>query len=329
MPRRPLPLPSSLGPSFTRAEALAAGVTPGRLRAKDLERPFHGVRIVAGARSKESDAGPLGADRLARADLLAEARAIAKALPPHAFFTGRTAAVLLGAPLARGAELVVGVPAPARAVRRRGVHGVKVAPHLVHVIEREGLRLASPASAWASLGGELSVRDLVVVGDALVRIPRTDGGRPDPGARLATIDQLRHAVDAGRRVGIGALREAISHIRVGSASPLETEYRLDALAAGLPEPELDVEIRDASGRFLGITEIVHRAQRVLVEVEGDHHRTSHAQWDRDIEKYGAYVAAGWEVVRLTARHIRGACPGAEPRAVRMVRDVLMRRGWHP
>ena len=95
--------------------------------------------------------------------------------------------------------------------------------------------------------------------------------------------------------------------------------------AGLPEPELDVEIRDASGSLCGITEIVYRKYRTLVEIEGDHHRTDQQQWDRDIEKYAAYVAEGWEVVRLTSRHIRGS----HPRAVAIVREVLKRRGWRP
>lgn len=228
-----------------------------------------------------------------------------------------------------GPELVVAVHAPARAVRRPGIRGVKIAPTLATVTTHEGLRVASPASVWVGMAPELTVRELVVLGDALVRIPRTNGGRPRPEKQLTTIPRLSNAVAAGRRVGVGKLREAIGLIRVGSASPLETEYRLDAAAAGLPDPELDVEIFDASGRFLGITELVHAAFGVLVEVEGDHHRTTRAQWDRDIEKYAAYVAAGWEVVRLTSRHIRGTAHDPAPRATAIVRDALLRHNWRP
>ena len=111
---------------------------------------------------------------------------------------------------------------------------------------------------------------------------------------------------------------------LSSASPLETEYRLDAALAGLPTPELDVKIRDGRGRLIGITEVVYREYRTLVEVEGDHHRTDRRQWDRDIEKYNAYAALGWEVVRLTSTHVRGA-----KRGVSLVRDALLRNGWRP
>jgi hypothetical protein len=175
------------------------------------------------------------------------------------------------------------------------------------------------------LGAELGVRDLVVLGDSIVRVPRSDRGVLLPDECLGTIAELDHAVAAGRRVGIAKLRDALHLIRVGSASPLETEYRLDAAEAGLPDPELDVEIRDGGGKLLGISEVVYRRCRTVVEIEGDHHRTDRRQWNHDIDKYAAYAAEGWEVVRLTSQHIRGP----QPRAVGVVRSVLLRRGWTP
>ncbi|WP_141939427.1 hypothetical protein [Microbacterium sp. SLBN-154] len=242
-------------------------------------------------------------------------------MQPTAFFAGTTAAVLFGAPLAHGSDLSVGVLAPHRAPRGRGVKGVKVPPHLVSVVRHLELPMSSPASTWAMLGRELSVRQLVIVGDAFVRIPRDASGSPQPHRRLASIAQLHRAIDAGRRFGIASLREAAGLIRVGSSSPLETEFRLDMESARLPQPELDVEIRDDRGRLVGITELVLRAFRVVVEVEGDHHRTDRRQWHRDIEKYAAYAALGWEVVRVTSHHVRDGS------GVQRLREVLLRRGW--
>lgn len=109
-------------------------------------------------------------------------------------------------------------------------------------------------------------------------------------------------------------------------SPLETDTRLEVVEAGLPEPELDVEIRAAvGGQLLGIADLRFRAYRVLVEVEGDHHRTDPAQWSRDIEKLAAYAAEGYETVRVTAAHVR-----REPaRAIAVIRAALVRGGWRP
>ncbi|MFT4221182.1 MAG: hypothetical protein QM611_11810 [Microbacterium sp.] len=300
------------------------GVTPRRLRAKDLHTPFRGVRAVPTA-AAEPDDTPLARDRAARDHVLLLGRAYAEVMPPHAFFVGRTAAVALGLPTAHGEDLEVGVLAPSRAPRRAGVRGIKVAPTLVSVRKHEGLRMSSPASTWAMLARECSVRELIVIGDAVVRVPRDRRGDAHPERALATIEQLRSAAAAGPRRGVQRLREALERIRVGSASPLETEFRLDAEDAGLPTPELDVPIRDANGRLLGISEIVYRELRIVVEIEGDHHRTSRAQWNRDLEKYAAYAAAGWEVVRLTSTHVRGA----KRQGVSITHDALRRRGWQP
>jgi hypothetical protein len=68
---------------------------------------------------------------------------------------------------------------------------------------------------------------------------------------------------------------------------------------------LDAEIRDASGRLLGIADALYKRYAVIVEIEGDHHRTSREQWLRDLQKHAAYAAAGYELVRLGARQIRG------------------------
>lgn len=106
-------------------------------------------------------------------------------------------------------------------------------------------------------------------------------------------------------------------------SALETDFRLLAQACGLPQPELDVEVRDAAGIRIGIGDLAYLQFRTIVEVEGDHHRTSRAQWQRDLEKHAAYAAAGYELTRLGASQVRGArASGAH-----VVEAVLLRRGW--
>ncbi|WP_203580091.1 DUF559 domain-containing protein [Microbacterium hibisci] len=326
MPSPAAPLPPQLGESFTCSEALDAGATRRRLRGKDIDTPFRGVRLRPEPQDSSAETEtPLARDRAQRRRVLRLARAYRKIMSPSAFFAGTTAAVIWGGPLQHGEDLHVAVRAPARAPRRRGIRAIKISPTLVSVEEFDGLRVSSPASTWAMLARELSVRQLVVLGDAFVRIPRDDRGTPLPHKQLTTPEKLRRAAYAGRRRGSGKLRRALDLIRVGSASPLETEYRIDAEAAGLPEPELDVEIRDGDGRLLGIADAVYRMHRTIVEVEGDHHRTSRRQWNRDIEKHAAYAAAGWEVVRLTSDHIRGTPPSA----VSIISAVLLRRGWTP
>ncbi len=326
MPRPAALLPADLGESFSYVEAISLGATARRLRARDLEAPFRGTRLRRPYLHIDTvDDAPRARERAQRHELLRRAHAFAQVMPPGSFFSGRTAAVIYGAPVEHGPELEVAVFAPTRAPRRRGIRGVKVSPALAHTMQYDGLQVATPASAWAMLSAQLTVVELVVLGDALVQVPRDSTGARHPERALATPWQLTQAVAAGRRPGVLRLRTALALVRVGSSSPLETEYRLDAAACGLPDPLLDVEIRDAHRMLLGISEVVYPEQRTIVEVEGDHHRTSRTQWDRDIEKYRAYAADGWEVVRLTARHLRST----PPRGAEIVGEVLRRRGWRP
>lgn len=322
MSARPTPLPERLRSAFSVAEARAYGVSSGRLQASDLDAPFHGVRQMLDVQELDLD---VSVDDIARCSEERKIQAYATVMRPHMFLAGRSAAVHLGLSIGPGTHLEVGVFAPARAPRAQGIRGIKVAPKLARVVVDDGIRTTDAASTWAMLAAELSVRELVSLGDQIVRIPRDRRGRLLPDDRLGTIDDLAAIVSAGRRRGIGRLVEALPLIRVGSASPLETDFRLDAAAGGLPAPELDVEIRDGHDVLLGITEFVFRQYRTVVEIEGDHHRTDRKQWNRDIDKYAAYAAEGWEVVRLTSAHVRGA----DRRGVAIVRSVLRRRGWRP
>ena len=76
---------------------MADGVTSGRLRGRDLERPFRGARLLpTGALL---DDGPLAIDRRKRDRVRLRAAAARGILTPHAALAGLTAAAVWGAPL--------------------------------------------------------------------------------------------------------------------------------------------------------------------------------------------------------------------------------------
>ena len=97
MPRTPFPLPPSVagGGPFPTQEANALGVSRGRLRATDLDRPTWGVRRTRAVPSGPQRDRPLGPDPR----LLEQARAYAVGLPPDAAFCSVTAARLHALPL--------------------------------------------------------------------------------------------------------------------------------------------------------------------------------------------------------------------------------------
>ncbi len=326
MPRPPAPLPDRIGHAFSVPVARAAGISRGRLRAADLAAPYRGARLRRDTEQRPVEIGVLARDRTVRATVLARVAAYETVRRPHVFYTGRTAVVLYDRLFddddGEGA-IEVAVAAPHRAPRGAGVRGRQLSPSLVFVREVSGLPVASPASVWAGLGAQLGPRELIRLGDALVRVPRGERGIACPEQQWATLAQLRAAAAIPGRRARPALERALAQVRVGSMSVLETDHRLACDAEGLPESLLDVEIRDARGRLLGIADAAYPDQHVLVEVEGGHHRLHDRQWNRDIDKHAAFTAAGWQVVRVTARHIRRR----DHRSALIVADALRRGGW--
>ena len=332
-------------------------MSPAQLRSSQLRTPFRGARLrpdepteTANTENDVFDESPASTQsRVLRKRIARLARAFATTAPPDYFFCHGTAAVLWGLPLPirvlrgilppetrdtlrrgqgnaamRSTGIDVGVLTPGRASRARAVRGRQLSPALATVCVRDGLLVSSPASTWAMLADVLTVDELIEVGDAIVQIPRRRGmQRGDPCDALADIEELTAAANAPYRRHAHVLRAAVEQIRIGSASPAETKVRLACVRAGLPEPELDVDVYAADGRPIGFTELAYRRFRLLIEYEGDHHRVDREQWQRDVDKHAACVDAGYEVLRLTAKHVY---PSTRP-AVERVRRALFRAGW--
>ncbi len=312
-PRRPLP--ESLGGRFTVADALAAGVTPSRLRSGDLTQSFHGTR----SRTEPPPAQALVLDRLGRprGELerahLERAFEYATRMGPHEFFSHVTAAVIWGLPLPatllRGSDLHVGVFAPSRLPRSAGVRGHQIVQLKTKITSEPwtGLKVTDAAATWVMLASVLRhPYDLVAVADAVVR-----DWRAHP---LGTVDDLRAAMTTGRRVGIQKLREALPLARTRSASRPETRVRLELRDAGLPEPKLNYEVIEQA-LYLGSVDLAYPELRIAIEYEGEHHLLDPEQWARDIARYERLVSAGWIVIRVTKAELFGD-PAALARRVR-------------
>jgi hypothetical protein len=224
---------------------------------------------------------------------------------PTEFFSHTTAAVLWDVPLPRlnDSSVDVAVCRPERASRSAGVRGHQIDPRLVHVTVREGFRVTTPASTWASLGSLLSPYDLVAAGDAIVCKRVSTGGFGLSQPPLATLGQLRAAIDAGRRPGIGALRDAFGRIRTDSWSRLESWVRLILIDAGLPEPALNYDAYDDAGQFLGCIDLAYPDLKIAIEYEGAHHWMTAKQIQHDIDRLDRLVENGWRIVRLTKGHV--------------------------
>jgi very-short-patch-repair endonuclease len=275
----PRPIDASLGTAFRVADALASGASEKRLRARDLSAPFHGVRT-------SSDVNPVRAyaPRLRRGDR----------------FSHTTAAAMWGAPLPRRFEDEVHVAATlAQRPRARGCVGHESGP--ATAVRRGGLPVSDPAQTLIECATLLGLDDLVAIADHLVLDPhvldpldlRPYVTLPSLGARLAT----------SRGHGVRIARRALALTREGVESPMETRLRLLLARAGLPEPLCGYELRRPNGSRIGWFDLAWPEHRVIAEYDGDAHRTSTYQYDRDIGRFDAAAAVGWQVVRVRKRGV--------------------------
>ena len=276
MPRIPLPHELAHIP-FRVATARALEVGLGRLRGSDLDRPFHGIRTFTE---------------------VSAALAYAPLLRPNDRFSHTTAADLWPLPLPHHAsELTVHVTASPPANRPRGLGVTGHRSSAGSTVRRHGLPVSAPADLFIELGSLLGEEDLVAVGDALILEPEVlDPSDLRPWIRL---DDLRAACEVSRAPGSRRARRAMARLRQGAESRPETLLRLILLAAGLPEPELQVKLFDSRG-FIGRFDMVYREARVIVEYDGDQHRTSTRQYERDMTRLDRAAADKWTVVRVRA-----------------------------
>ena len=295
---RPLPAPFVDRP-FTVAAARSAGVDADRLRRRDLASPFSGVRVPSGA---------LPAAKLAAVALLA--------CGPTAFLCGGSAAAWHGMPLpprlARRTAVEVAVPAPGRAIRRRGIIGrvLDVTPAEV-VTSRDSVRVTSPPRTWCDLAVQLTVPELVAAGDRLLRSGRVSLG------------ELRSAADARRdRRGMVAIRSALPLLDPRSLSPKESELRALVVLAGFPVPGVNVDIHAPTGEFVAMVDLFFEAFGEILEYQGDHHRTDRRAWRRDRTREAELEALGYHVMEVTDDDL------VNPEALlRRIARNLTRRGW--
>jgi len=289
------------------------------MRGADLDRPFRGVRVP-----KVAPSAPTSGSLAAPPALLARCVALAVALGGDPIFTHLTAARLWPVPLPPDLveeDLHVGVVPPARPPRRRGVHAHKLLDPRALVGRRHGCRIIDPATMFCQLAGVLPLADLIAVGDALVQAPVYP--HPLDDRPWLTPPELAERVALFRGRGKVAAARAIGRVRPGVESRPESLVRVAVVDAGLPEPEVNVSITGSRGEFLGRADLVYRRWRVIVEYDGDQHRTDTRQFDRDVRRLERFAAHGWTVVRITGR----AFFGDRVATVARVRHALIAAGW--
>ncbi len=335
--RYPEPLPDVLTTgSFTVTEADGFAVSRSRLRNGRLISLSRGIRSLAPdeIQSDGVDVGPASPSAPPSRGGRYEQTGIARSqigaftrITEHSAASHQTAGAVwnLCHHTCQREQTMIHISRPAgKAAPRR----VKVIGHSSTIYDDEittvdGIRVTTRERTWLDLAETLTVDELVVIADHLIRIPRIIfEGRYDP---FCTKSDLEAMIDRhpGKR-GIRKARAALELSRVGADSPPETQLRLALGRAGLPEPQINTAIVDDRGVRHHQPDISYPEHRVGVEYEGAGHNEER-QVDRDIGRAERYRELGWTEVRISKRHMANDFRAG----VAKVRDALISNGWRP
>lgn len=288
---------------FSRARALAGGLTLKELRRVGYRTVFTGVYL--------SSAVELTPELRARAALVP--------FPEDAMLSRSSAARVLGIPVPTDPREHVTV---FRQRDRR--HRPGIACHLAgraQFVTVDGMRVTGPAQTFADLAGDLGLVETVIVGDHLVT-------RGD-----VSLERLRAFCDER---GSAAARRAVAFVRERVDSPMETRARMLLVLAGLPEPEINPEIRDENGYLLRRYDLYYRRSRTVVEYDGRQHVERTRQWESDVDRRTAIDDAQDRMVVLIAKDIYSRPSATLARIHRILRErgepgvpVRLSDDWRP
>jgi len=255
---------------FTRASALRGGIGK-QLRTLAYRQLIHGVYVDAAVPDTP----------------LLWARAALVPFGPKAWASHATAARVLGLPVP---------PLPGEHVtvldrkERRDRAGVTC--HHTNdglIIKVDGTRVSAPAQLFVELASLLTLVDLVVVGDHLVR------------KEVVTLADLRDFCTKAAGPGAAQARAAVTFVRERVDSPMETRLRMLIVLAGLPEPEINPVMDLPGGRRR--YDLCWREARLVVEYDGRHHIERQEQWESDLDRREEIEDDGWRLLIVTARGI--------------------------
>ena len=206
-------------------------------------------------------------------------------LPTEAVFAGQTAAWIGGLDLKPVEPVEVVAPPGCRLRSRFGLKVRRSVLALSDVTEIRGIRATTLNRTLRDLCLRLPAVEALVALDMALASKRTD------------VQSLRSYVAWAQGAhGVPRMRSLIE-LAAPAESPMETRLRWLLLQRGLPAPEVQVDLHDRGGRFVGRADLYYPNARLVIEFDGGVHRDKLVA---DNQRQNALVDAGFGVLRFTA-----------------------------
>ncbi len=255
---------------FTRAELLAADVKVSVLRHDEFLQILPRVWIRKTAIDQDSTI-----------------RAALHLHPDDAFASHVSAAKVLGLPVPDHWFVHVTVFRP-KDRRFRPQLKSHVTERRRRVITVRGIRVTDPIATFIDCAGWLSLVDLVVLGDAIVKMFDISPKRLLRACKQSTDYYKRRALAAAALV------------REGVDSPMETRLRLLIVLAGLPEPIVNYKVYNDDGTWRRRFDLCYPDLKLIIEYDGRQHAENVQQWTKDLERREEFDDEGYRILVVTA-----------------------------
>lgn len=250
---------------FTLEEAFAAGLTKSMLKGRSWLRV--GSRLYRWT-------GTTG-------DHWRLLTAWQRRLPCYAVFSGTTAAWMHGLDFQPVDPVEIAVPARSGIRRQHGLSVRRIEVSAEDIVSLRGLRATSLLRTLSDLCLTRPPVEALVALDMAVAKGLTDATRLD------------------RRGGTRRLR-TLATIAAPAESPMESRLRWLLIQHGLPHPQVQAELRDGEGRFVGRADLYYPSVRLVIEYDGTNHRTRLIEENR---RQNLILSAGFSLLRFTAADV--------------------------
>lgn len=165
------------------------------------------------------------------------------------------------------------------------------------VLQCGRFRCVHAVYVWAMYAAKLSLQELVVLGDSMMR-RNSRGIRIEDFIRL--LQNLREEAQArGLRLprGFRSMSRAVRLMREHTDSSQETRLRLLLMRYGLGCPRINVPMRIPDSGRLFYLDMAYPEKKLAVEYDGTHHRD---QWLADCDRLKFIDEQGWQHIQVTA-----------------------------
>ncbi len=243
-------------------------------------------------------------------DEMTRTRAAIALHPETAYVSHHSAARLFGLPVPTDPREHITVLAAADRRQRLGIR-CHVTTHGPSLVLRHGMPVSHPFQIFLEMAGVLDLVNLVVLGDAMVRVL---GINPEDLVEECRLSRRHHAFHA---------RRAAEYVRVGVDSPMESRLRMLIVLAGLPEPVVNHALCDDAGRVRRRLDLSYPRIKLIVEYDGRQHAASSYQWGMDLDRREEFDDDGWRILVVRAEGIFQRPAETLDR----IRRQLRIRGW--